>query len=150
LPNGYLTRHAWRSGASTQYEIARILRALEKEPEIIGYVADDVAREFIVLVDPSAPVDSLTLAEAWDALQPSINIAVRPGCISSETIDETRSLVEQALSHSDGYFVFDASNARFDVTLPPKSTALGKRLLDELGALVQVEYRDFGLHGRFD
>lgn len=155
LPNGYLRRHSWRSGVAAHFEIARIQEALAKEPEIIGFTADDAERRFIVVVDPEKTEDLDELAAQWSKLRPIVPLTVQPACHGGSELEHALAVIEGGTFHplaseSELIYGLDPAGGRYDVLVEPEHREVGEALEHALGDLVTVQYREYGEHGRFD
>ncbi|WP_044967395.1 hypothetical protein [Sorangium cellulosum] len=146
LPNGYLRRHTWRSGAYVQIELARLQEALEGDPQILGITADDAAQHFIALVDRGATQDLSTVAERLELLQPTIPLVVRPSCRSGGELRRALEVIQRGEFHPRAaevelLYSLDVAKGRDDVLADRAGADVARTLQTELGPLVRIEYR---------
>jgi hypothetical protein len=151
LPNGYLRRHAWRSGLSTQLELARIQDALDKEPEILGFSAEDLSKQFIIIVDSGTSEDLESLAKRWAQLRPTIPYRLQYSCRDGGELRSALALIRGGTLVRASVplaYSLDPATSQFNMVLDPGHSEEEKLLKDTFGDLITVEYRTAGEHGR--
>ncbi|XYH98457.1 hypothetical protein ACMHYB_01450 [Sorangium sp. So ce1128] len=155
LPDGYLRRHAWRSGASVQFELARLQEALAGEPEIFGITADDVRQHFIAVVDAGTDEALTSVAERLQRLEPTVPLVVQPSCRSGGELRRALEVIQSGSFHPRArdvelLYMLDVAEGRYVVFVDPADVDLAEALQSALGALVTIESRPFGEHARFN
>ncbi|WP_437985383.1 hypothetical protein [Sorangium sp. So ce117] len=155
LPDGYLRRHVWRSGASVQFELARLQEAIASEPEILGITADDALQHFIAVVDAGTDEELTAVAERLQRLEPTVPLVVQPSCRSGSELRRALEVIQTGSFHSRApevelLYLLDVAEGRYVVFADAADADVAEALQGALGALVTIESRPFGEHGRFN
>lgn len=151
LSNGYLRRHAWRSGLSTQLELARIQDALNEEPEILGFAAEDLSKQFIIVIDSSTNESLENLAKRWALLRPTIPYRLQYSCRDRGELKADLDVIRRESLAQDARsltYSLDPSTSQFNLLLDPQDSKAGQKILDSLKDTVTIEYRAAGEHDR--
>jgi hypothetical protein len=152
LPNGYWSYHSWRSGASTQTELAR-LQSTPSTTGVLGFGVDDVRRRFVAVVDAEEDLD-LAVADL-ESQSSTLSLVAQRSCRGGSELRAARDIIERADFHPRAkqaslHHYLAVEDSRFIVYIDPQFTDVGAALQDQLGDVVRTKYQLVGQHGRFD
>lgn len=156
LPNGYLKRHLWRSGVATHFEIARIQDALSEEPSILGFTADDITQQFIIVVDSENPKESIQhLTQHLIALKPIIPLTIRPSCRKRSELEIVRNALNEGTFHHRAKdaaidYNLNVAESHYEAFINPIYADVAEELTRRYGSLVKINYTPLLAQGRFD
>lgn len=153
LPNGYLRRHSWRSGATVQAELGRFQRALESTPGVLGLAVDDANRRFIAITDPDMPSSLESVAQALERWEPTLSFAAQPSCRTGAELKAALAVIEGGEFHHRAAAVelayyLDVEEGQYVVYVDPHESEVGEALRRTLGSLVNVRYEKVVGHDR--